>query len=437
MEDIKDQHTPELQEIIPPVPSIYNSIIVGGVAAFIGILICFGFIIDMPEQIVAEIRVTSHLSPITLKAPNQGKLRMLLSSLPCKCDSGEYIAMIENSANPNMIKAIRMLMDTISVDSISIKKLDIFNKDIQLGEVEIPYFKLRQALKQFDNLRNNSKYQYETKLYLQKLYTDSIYLNHLNIVLENSIKQYEIRRSAFQKDSILYHNKAILESEYDLSHMALLSSEKQLISVKNDVHIKTQSIFDTKIRLNELSQEFNLLLEEARREISESYYNLKTQIKKWETTYVFMSSTPGIVDFYNLIQDATTVQAGEPVFDIVFPNAHFIGIASLNAEGAGKIKKGQKVNIKLFTYPYQDFGTIDGIVDRISLNSVEEKYLLYISLPNGLISTTGQKLSFAETMYGEAEIITENKSVISRIYSHIFKIILSKRNIHAPSDKSA
>lgn len=432
----RNESIPEFREIISPMPSIFNSVIVCGVSVFIGTLISLGFLIKMPEQIVADVRVISYLPPITLKSTCQGKLKMLLPSLPCKCDSGEYIAMIENSANPHMIKSLKSLLDTISTNNLSIDKLDILKNDVQLGEVEAYYFKLKQALIQYDNLKNKSKFQYEAELYTQKLNNDSTYLNHLNIVLDNSIKQYTIRWNAFQKDSILFRQKAILEAEYDISQMALLNSEKQLISVKTEMHTKNHSIYDTKIRLNELYQEYNLLLENAKREIIESYFNLKTQIKKWETTYIFMSKTPGIVDFYNLISDGTTVQIGEPVFDIVFPNSKFIGIASLNADGAGKIKKGQQINIKLFTYPFQDYGTLDGIVERISLNTVEEKYLLYISLPNGLISTTGQPLFFAETMYGEAEIITENKSAISRIYSHIFKIIFSKNNDHESTNKS-
>ena len=71
---------------------------------------------------------------------------------------------------------------------------------------------------------------------------------------------------------------------------------------------------------------------------------------------------------------------------------------------------------------------MNGVVSDISLNSVEKNYLVYIKLPNGLTSEQGKELSFAETMYGSAEIITEEKRLITKLFYKISTLLTDHRS---------
>ena len=77
--------------------------------------------------------------------------------------------------------------------------------------------------------------------------------------------------------------------------------------------------------------------------------------------------------------------------------------------------RGQEANLKMDLYPYQEYGVLKGVVSNISLSSVDKGYLIYFDLPKGLTSSAGYDFAFAETMYGQAEIITKDKRLISRI----------------------
>ena len=54
---------------------------------------------------------------------------------------------------------------------------------------------------------------------------------------------------------------------------------------------------------------------------------------------------------------------------------------------------------------------------------MEKNYLVYIKLPNGIVSEQEKELSFAETMYGTAEIVTEEKRLITSLFYKISTLL--------------
>jgi hypothetical protein len=63
----------------------------------------------------------------------------------------------------------------------------------------------------------------------------------------------------------------------------------------------------------------------------------------------------------------------------------YIGKVKAKAQNSGKLRIGQKVNIRLANYPDREFGVIKGKLKTISLTPDKEgNLLLDIELPNGL-----------------------------------------------------
>lgn len=431
----REKYSPEFKEIVDRIPDNYSSVMVWGLALFIGLLIIFSIIIKVPDRVTAEVRVTSTQPPIILKAQIQGKIRLLKGNLPCSCKAGEYIAVLENSANPEHVKLVKDNLYGIDVLADSLPPLSLLDSTLYLGNIEAAYFQFRQQRQYYDNLIHDNKYDYEIKLYDQKLYNDSIYLLQLDYVLNNNLKQHKIRQKQYQTDSILFRKGAILETEYNQAYLNYLNSERQIVSVQSEIFTKSQSILDTKLRKESTMQEYAQSLDKSRLILLEAYHTLLTEIRNWENTYVFMSPQQGTVEFVNLISDASFISAGEPVFDVIFSDNKYFGIALLPSVGGGSVMRGQKANIKMDLFPYQEFGQLEGVVNNISLSSVDKDYLIYIDLPNGLTSSSGQEFIFAETMYGQAEIITEDKRLISRVFNQIYKLLNPSKPIIVREEK--
>ena len=67
---------------------------------------------------------------------------------------------------------------------------------------------------------------------------------------------------------------------------------------------------------------------------------------------------------------------------------------------SGKVKPGQKVNIKLSGYPYLEFGMVRGVIKSISLVPSRDAYIIEIDLPDGLTTLYGMKLDFTRICRG-------------------------------------
>jgi len=92
-------------------------------------------------------------------------------------------------------------------------------------------------------------------------------------------------------------------------------------------------------------------------------------------------------------------------------------------QGAGKVKIGQRVNIKLDNYPYLEYGMLEGIIRSISKVPEDQKYSLDVDFPKGLVTNYGIELDFAQQIEGQAEIITEDLRLLQRIFNPIRSLI--------------
>jgi hypothetical protein len=107
------------------------------------------------------------------------------------------------------------------------------------------------------------------------------------------------------------------------------------------------------------------------------------------------------------------------------------GQVVLPAQGSGKVSKGQEVIIKLDNYPYMEYGTITGRIKSISLttNTIKtekaeiETYMILVDFPNKLKTNYGTNLEFKAEAKGTAEIITNDRRLIQRLFDNLKYIV--------------
>ena len=120
------------------------------------------------------------------------------------------------------------------------------------------------------------------------------------------------------------------------------------------------------------------------------------------------------------------LKSGEEIFALVQADDSLIALAEVPINGFGKVKTGQTVNISLENFPYEEYGVVLGTVQNMALLPNANTYRVAISLPNGMLSTQGTSLKFTPEMIGIAEIITDDKTVIERIFKSILKLFKHK-----------
>jgi HlyD family secretion protein len=158
--------------------------------------------------------------------------------------------------------------------------------------------------------------------------------------------------------------------------------------------------------------------------LSQSYENLIGRIAQWEQSYLLKAPISGIVTFTKFWSINQNVKAGDKVVTVVpEEEGKIIGKVTLPIRGSGKVKVGQRVNIKFANFPHMDYGIVTGIIKSKSLVSSDNFYSLEVDLPNKLRTSYGKDLDFSQEMQGTAEIITEDIRLLERIFKPIKSIL--------------
>ena len=154
---------------------------------------------------------------------------------------------------------------------------------------------------------------------------------------------------------------------------------------------------------------------------------LQTGLHDWELAYVLKAPVDGRVTFTNFWVENQNLTAGEEAFSVVpEDNGKLLAKAMLPTEGSGKVKAGQRVHIRFNNYPDTEFGVVEGEVRNISLVPVRVEdvshYVVEVTLPQGLRTTYGKELPFVSGMEGQADIVTENLSLLERFLLPVKKV---------------
>lgn len=415
----------EVQDILSRIP---NWMIRWGSTLFfilILLILTIAWIIKYPDIIESDAVVTTHVPPQKEFAMINGKIDSIYVSDSDYVKKYTVLAVIENSAETEDVLYLKSIVDTLKPKG----------KVIQFPIDEIPILLLGEIETAFSNFENNyTEYELNKKLspFQNEANARRVSFNELKIRLQTLQSQYTLGKSELDlKRNDLSRNKSLLEKgvisqiDYENKLLEFISSEKSLNSLRGTISQTREAIANA--NKDSKGTEITKTREEAKllRNTLQSFNQLKKAIKDWENNFVLKSEIDGKVTFLNYWSPNQTVNQGDLVFTVIpIDNQNYVAKVKAVSQNSGKIKIGQKVNIKLENYPETEFGMLRGNVSSISLSSDEEGfYYVDVSLPKNLITSYGKELDFRQEMIGTAEIITEDLRLLERFFYQFKSLI--------------
>ena len=79
--------------------------------------------------------------------------------------------------------------------------------------------------------------------------------------------------------------------------------------------------------------------------------------------------------------------------------------------------------IRLDGFPYQEFGSIPATVKDISNVPQGVTYQIELEVPGTLVTTYNKTIPFRQEMQGTANIITEDRRILERIFDRIWSML--------------
>lgn len=407
----------EVQEILTRIP--HWMIRWGNLFILIALLIVFfmSWLIKYPDIISAEVIITTNVPPEKLIARTSGKIQAIFIEDKKLIAKQTPLAVIQNAADYNDVFLLKSCLDTINLENDNVVFPFHLFQNMQLGELENPFAtfeknyilnQLNQKLKPFENEKKALKledYQIRERLWILRQQKK---INEEELVLKrNELDRVE---SLYRKGVLTlqeFENKKLEFIQNEKNFKSLLSNISQLKSVliSNDKTINSTII-------NEEKELFSL-----ENNAKQSFLFLKKSLADWELNFVLKSSISGQVTFLKYWKENQTITSGENIFTIIPDEKEgFVGKTKVAAFNSGKVRLGQKVNIRLNNFPDREYGILKGTVKNISLTPDNEGFLLVdIALPSKLKTSYHKTIPFKQEMSGRAEIITEDLRLLERL----------------------
>ena len=427
-----NQRTEEVQHIIDRMPTRFGFWISVIVLFLFTLLVVFGCLVRYPDVVNGQISINANNSPLKLIANSNGKLKLNGIKSMDEVKEGQVLAYIENPTNPTSVIYIDSLLKLFNPNADDI--LTIRQKlphNFSLGELNAKYYAFANSLQEFINYKQDKLLDKQTQNYIALL-------NEQKNAITTATKRVEMAKNSlsyvhkfYSRDSLLFTKKVISEAELDKTQMNYLSSKDGLQNALNNLITAKQAAQQTESKIQELGIQKPEKEKELQIALTSTYNDLVDNIKSWEQKYVFKAPFAGKVQFLKFYNENQFVQAGKPVFTIVPKEEKAFGQVILPAQGSGKIKTGQEVIVKLDNYPYMEYGSITGRINSISLTTNTTKtekadmetYMVLVDFPNQLKTNYGTKLDFKAEAKGTAEIITNDRRLIQRLFDNLKYVI--------------
>lgn len=154
---------------------------------------------------------------------------------------------------------------------------------------------------------------------------------------------------------------------------------------------------------------------------------LSNALIQWEERYLQAAPIDGELQYLGFWRDNSFVQSGQELFSVIPRKNDILGELAIPSFGAGKVAVGQSVNVKINNFPYDEYGLLKGVVKSMAriTNKVQtqkgagDSYQVLVMFPHGTVTNFGKSLPLDFEAKGTAEIVTERKRLIERLFDNL------------------
>lgn len=427
----------ELQEIISFVPSwLVRWGITVVFLTVLGLLV-LSWLVRYPEVVHGTLKVTTPSPPVRLVAQNGGELERLMVNDGDVVAAGTHLAVFRSSADYRDVLRLETELEelrSLPEDSRDLMDWRAPDSRFSLGDLEVPYSNLLQALAEYRSFRNDS-FNGELAESLRRQIADQQRLRSGQEKKERLLAE-ELRLMERQRDrkEQLAAGGLLSEQEKDLANSDYLRMLQTAQNARGELVTIDSRITQIRSSLLEASQRQDEQERALRLSVRSSYHALKAAIDRWRQDFIVPAPTDGKVTFFRDLAEGQFLAPYEAILAVIPQEEEAVATSLLEPLGAGRVKPGQRAILRFDTFPPEEYGTVEGRVESISQlmdqptnDQGNPGYLVRITLPQGLSTTYGKRLEFRQEMGGTADIVTEDLSFLERLFHQLRSVIVNAK----------
>ncbi|MDR2274030.1 MAG: HlyD family secretion protein [Sphingobacterium sp.] len=412
----KTVHSDDLQEIIAKPPSWLLKRGISIILLTILILLGMSVFIRYPEMVRTRVRFNTEDAPKVVAAKITGNLVRLLVKEGTWVGTGTSLAYLESTADHVQVTQLLESLQQLRQDNrlYNLEKL-VSPKALNLGELQSSYQNFYLAYLNFLSSGERGIYHKRRSV----IYAESDNLkqqyekNSQAIILQQ--QQLGLAEREFEKYKMLADKKVISPAELEEKEALLLAKRQTIPQMENNLIAYQGNLLSKDKELMEIENQIS----EERKKFVQSLNSFISEADNWKKQYILSSPATGKVIYGDFLQTNQQVRAGQNIFYINPRDERYYGEILLLQESSGKVKKGQRVLIKVRSYPFEEYGYLTGNLEYLSDIPIKDsvffgKIELKRSFQDSLIR-------LKPGLLGEGEIITDDKSIFRRIWDNLTK----------------
>ena len=421
------KHSHEISDILarPPRKLVaYGTVIaVGSFLAIIGLM----WFISYPDQVDGRLSMTTTIPPISIISNSEGyvTLKKQEGDFVIK---GEELGYINDRENANVvhITSLEQMVNGFMEFEVDNYLSYIPEDTFEVGEIQ-PYLDdFNETISSFKLQANDNSNSTKINKIRKDNENKEASLAYFDEAIKQQVEKYEIVNDIGRKKAVEEYQKDFNLQKYNTFLEALKDIELEITRLKsNKAKLKAEidsGKYDMLSERIEGSNGNKNKLQDIRKKLNA----LDNSITKWKSKYYLTAPADGKVTYYDEQLSQQLVRMGDEVMAVVPTHTmqDIVGRVELPLIGSGKVEPGQRVLIKFDTYPFLEYGAVEGKVKTKSLLPTPEKevYVLTIELPKGLVTSRGRNVVFRQNMLADAEIVTEEARLIQRVFGAAFSI---------------
>lgn len=403
--------------------------------AFVMIVILIAaYFIKYPDKITSKGVITAYHPPIEHFTKIGGVIDSLFVKDGMEVKKGSKLLYLENDMNIVHLNALTAFINRYeNVDHIAgFLSLKLPYK-LQLGDLSDDYGRLILAIEEFQStLRQAGVFKQ-----INTLKNEIVNNKKLQQVIEKDKDYTQEELALIEKD---FGRNSSLNKEGVVSDLDREKSKGQLLQYQKSYNQTDQNLIANQIKSKQLELEIQRLTEERTVKVNDHIFKIKNIIndlrknhKKWEETYIVKAKIDGTANVKSDITKDRFIQPDIVIATIIPKLSSKEKYAQIVVPGTsvGKITKGTAAIIRLDAYPYKEYGILKSKVRKISLLPDKDKdgniqYEVHLALKDKMISTYNYNLPYQPMASISADIITEDKSILQRIFHQLSDLIKNK-----------
>ncbi len=413
----------EVKEILATPPSWVAT---WGTCVLIGTIVLMGFagfMFHFPDIVAGNVIISTETPPITVISTKSEYIAEVKVMNNAKVNSGDILAVFPSNANYENV--LKLEEDMESIGQLDIEKLRSYNpnKDLSIGELAPSYSNFLTAL-ELVPLDNSGEVDYATVIAVESVNSQfQRQLNSTEATLKSANAELGALKKEFDNAVRQYANSVDTLDALVVFNLntAIKKKEAEIKDKLSEIEKIKGEISKSNVRRLQAQTQANKGAGEAIFQLNQKLDELKREIKSWKDKYLITAPGDGVVQFYTDLKAKDFVNGGDVLFNIMpeTETEKYIGKVNLPVAKSNKVIQGQMVNIKFERYDFREQGTVRATVSKVYPVAKDNAFYADIVLDKGLVTTLNHKLDYYQNMVGKAEIITEDKTFISKLFEKL------------------